>query len=162
MFVQSFEVSNLRELARRVKVPLVQLTSATGRPYDFTANGDPRTYVDLTTPDGCGGSHGYADGIGPDKNLIIPRDAQHGCSHRRPWSTTRTGRTDGAPVDLPRGEQLHGGRPPERRPREPEFLRARGNEPAEFKLFFKLGVDGVFADNPDTAVAVRHKLFGRR
>ena len=48
-------------------------------------------------------------------------------------------------------------------PGEPaeEYLRARGNQPAELKLFYKLGVDGVFADNPDTAVAVRRKVFGR-
>ena len=37
VFVQSFEVSNLQELAPADQVPLVQLTSATGRPYDFTA-----------------------------------------------------------------------------------------------------------------------------
>ena len=49
VFVQSFEVSNLQELSRQLRVPLVQLTSATGRPYDFTAKGDPRTYADLTT-----------------------------------------------------------------------------------------------------------------
>ena len=46
-------------------------------------------------------------------------------------------------------------------PASPEYLRSRGNQPAELKLFFKLGVDGVFADNPDTAVAVRRKVFGR-
>ena len=46
-------------------------------------------------------------------------------------------------------------------PASPQYLNARGNEPAEFKLFFKLGVDGVFTDNADTAVAVRRKLFGR-
>ena len=37
---------------------------------------------------------------------------------------------------------------------------ARGNEPAELRLFFRLGVDGVFADNADTAVAVRDERLG--
>jgi glycerophosphoryl diester phosphodiesterase len=42
----------------------------------------------------------------------------------------------------------------------PEFLRARGNQPAELALYYRLGVDGVFADNADTAVAVRTQVFG--
>ena len=33
--------------------------------------------------------------------------------------------------------------------------------PAELRLFFRLGVDGVFSDNADTAVATRHQVFGR-
>ena len=47
-------------------------------------------------------------------------------------------------------------------PASPDYLAARGNQPAELKLFFKLGVDGVFADNPDTAVAVRQEGLRRR
>ena len=37
---------------------------------------------------------------------------------------------------------------------------ARSDEPAE-ALFYRLGVDGVFADNADTAVAVRKQVFSR-
>ena len=162
MFVQSFEVSNLQELSRQIKVPLVQLTSATGRPYDFTAKGDPRTYADLTTPNGLRGIARYADGLGPDKTQIVPRDAQNRLL--APTSLVNDAHRAGLQVhpytfrpennflaaDHREGNAAH-----------PEFLRARGNQPAELKLFFKLGVDGVFADNPDTAVAVRHKLFGR-
>ncbi|MEH1126507.1 hypothetical protein [Micromonospora sp. CPCC 206061] len=32
---------------------------------------------------------------------------------------------------------------------------ARGANTAEYALFFGLGLDGVFADHPDTAVAAR-------
>jgi glycerophosphoryl diester phosphodiesterase len=46
-------------------------------------------------------------------------------------------------------------------PSSPEYRRARGDEPAELALFYRLGVDGVFTDNADTAVAVRRQLFGR-
>jgi glycerophosphoryl diester phosphodiesterase len=41
------------------------------------------------------------------------------------------------------------------------WLSARGNQPGEFKLFLAQGIDGLFADNPDTAVAVRTKVFRR-
>ena len=162
VFVQSFEVSNLQELYRELKVNVVQLTSATGKPYDFTAKGDPRTYADLTTPSGLRWVARYADGLGPDKNQIVPRDAQNRLlaptslvqdAHRAGLQVhpyTFRPENNFLPADLRQGNPAH-----------PEYLAARGNQPAELKLFFKLGVDGVFADNPDTAVAVRRKVFGR-
>jgi glycerophosphoryl diester phosphodiesterase len=162
VFVQSFEVSNLQELSRQVKVPLVQLTSATGRPYDFTAKGDPRTYADLTTPAGLRWVARYADGLGPDKNQIVPRDAQNRLL--APTSLVHDAHRAGLQVHpytfRPENNFLAADHR-EGDPASPEYLRARGNQPAELKLFFKLGVDGVFADNPDTAVAVRRKLFRR-
>ena len=162
VFVQSFEVSNLQELSRQVKVPLVQLTSATGRPYDFTAKATP----DLRRPhDGRRLAVGrtYADGLGPDKNQIVPRDAQNRLL--APTSLVNDAHRAGLKVHpytfRPENNFLAADHR-EGNPANPEFLRARGNQPAELKLFFKLGVDGVFADNADTAVAVRHKVFGRR
>ena len=44
-------------------------------------------------------------------------------------------------------------------PASPEFLRARGDQPAQLELYYRLGVDGLFADNSDTARAVRDRLF---
>ena len=67
VFVQSFEVGNLRELDGMTQVPLVQLLSDVGRPYDFVVSGDPRTYADLATPTGLRFISGYADGIGPNR-----------------------------------------------------------------------------------------------
>ena len=75
VFVQSFETGNLRQLSRRLKVPLVQLIGGSGAPYDLVAAGDPRTYSDLITPAGLREIARYADGIGPDKARILPRDA---------------------------------------------------------------------------------------
>ena len=45
-------------------------------------------------------------------------------------------------------------------PASPQYAGARGDQPAELELFYRLGVDGLFADNPDTAVAVRETLDG--
>ncbi|RKQ86046.1 glycerophosphoryl diester phosphodiesterase [Solirubrobacter pauli] len=161
VFVQSFEVSNLRRLARELRVPIVQLTSATGRPYDFTAAGDPRTYADLTTPGGLRWVARYADGIGPDKIQIVPRDAQN--RMLAPTSLVNDAHRAGLlvhPYTFRPENTFLAAEHREGNPASPDFLRARGNEPAELKLFFKLGVDGVFADNADTAVAVRRKVFG--
>jgi glycerophosphoryl diester phosphodiesterase len=162
VFVQSFEVSNLKALDKRLKVPLVQLIDATGAPADFVATGDERTYDDLVTRKGLKEIATYADGIGPDKSRIIPVDA--------------TTKKLGTPTKLIKWAHRYGllVHPFTFRPENnflpadyqvgdkssPDFNRARGDQPAELKRYFKLGVDGVFADNADTARAVRDQLFG--
>jgi len=163
VFIQSFEVANLKELNRTTRVPLVQLLDATGRPYDFVVAGDPRTYADLATPEGLAEIATYADGVGPNKNLIVPRDADGNLldptslvrdAHRaglqvHPWTFRKE--NNFLPTDFRQGN-----------PASPEFLRATGDAPAEFHLFFRLGVDGLFSDHPDTAVAARHSFFADR
>jgi glycerophosphoryl diester phosphodiesterase len=162
VYVQSFEVGNLRELDRLTKVPLVQLIDAGGAPFDLVDAGDPRTYADLITPAGLREIATYADGIGPDKSRIVPLDATRHIT---------------APTTLVRDAHRRGlvGHPFTFRPKNtflaadfqlgnpasPEFPWARGDQPAELALFYRLGVDGLFADNADTAVAVREKTFAR-
>src|SRR5919198_671365 len=72
VFVQSFEAHNLQALHDdlRLRVPLVFLTAATGNPFN-----DPRSYADYLTPAGLRELSAYVSGIGPDKNQIIPRNA---------------------------------------------------------------------------------------
>ena len=162
VFIQSFETANLKELNGKTRLPLVQLIDATGAPYDFVVAGDPRTYADLVTPAGLAEIATYADGIGPSKDRIVPRDSAGNLleptslvrdAHRaglvvHPWTFRRE--NSFLPLDFRQGN-----------PASPEFLRAPGDLPAELRLFFRLGVDGVFSDNADTAVATRHQVFGR-
>jgi glycerophosphoryl diester phosphodiesterase len=163
VFVQSFEVGNLKQLRRMTKVPLIQLLDELGKPFDFVVSGDPRTYKDLAKPAGLAEIATYARGIGPNKNLIVPRDssnhlqtptslvsdAHHAGLLLHPF-TFRNENTF-LPQDFRQGN-----------PASPEFLRARGDSPAEFRLFFGLGVDGLFTDDSDTAVATRTEMFGTR
>jgi glycerophosphoryl diester phosphodiesterase len=156
VFIQSFEVSNLRELNRRIAVPLVQLIDASGQPADYAARGIPRTYDDLVTRAGLRRIASYADGIGPDKSRIVPTDDAGALE--APTTLVRDAHRDSLVVHpftfrpentfLPRNYKLGDSA-------SPWFARARGNEPAELRLFFRLGVDGLFTDNADTAVAVR-------
>lgn len=151
VFVQSFEVGNLRALHDELRVPLIQLLSATGAPYDFIVSGDPRTYADLVTPDGLRFVATYASGIGPDKGMIVPRDAN---GFLRPPTTLVS---DAHAADL----LVH----PYTFRNENNFLPADfrtstdltqyGNAFAEYALFFQLGIDGQFSDNPDTALEAR-------
>jgi glycerophosphoryl diester phosphodiesterase len=163
VFVQSFEVGNLRRLRRMTEVPLVQLLDDHGRPYDLVVSGDPRTYADLATPAGLAELAERVQGIGPNKGLIVPRDASNrrgsptvlvDDAHRagllvHPWTFRRENAF--LPEELRRGD-----------PADPAYLRGVGDLPAELRQFRQLGVDGLFSDNPDLAVAIRDELFGTR
>jgi glycerophosphoryl diester phosphodiesterase len=149
VYIQSFETANLRALARVTRVPLVQLVDASGAPYDFVASGDPRTYRDLTTPEGLAWVAGYADGVGANKNLVLPRDPATGAT--------------GAPSDLvpdahDEGLVVHVWTLRDenqfmatnfRRGTDPN---AKGDAYAEARAFLDAGVDGIFSDHPDTTV----------
>ena len=153
--VQSFETANLRQIAGTgVDVPLVQLLSATGAPADLVAAGDPRTYADLVTPEGLAWVSTYADGIGPDKSMVIPLQADGTLGQPGPL-------VDDAHAE---GLVVH---PYTFRP-ENGFLPADydlGADPADFgralaelQAFWEAGVDGVFTDAPDLGVESR-RLF---
>ncbi|MBC7443985.1 MAG: glycerophosphodiester phosphodiesterase, partial [Polaromonas sp.] len=77
VFVQSFEVASLQEMRRLTDVRLVQLIAVSGQPADFRRSGDPRTYADLASAAGLREVARYASGIGPEKSLVIPRNAQN-------------------------------------------------------------------------------------
>ena len=155
VFVQSFETGNLKALDRVLRVPLVQLLDAPARqPFDLVGTGDATTYADMATPRGLRRIAKYADGVGPSKNYIVPRDPATGGS-LAPTTFVDDAHAAGLKVHpytfrnenrfLPLELRSAGGADPN----------AYGNAFAEYEQFFKLGVDGLFSDNPDTAVAAR-------
>jgi len=154
VFVQSFEVSNLKRLDHRIDAPLVQLLGSPGsQPYDETVAGGSVTYAQLATAEGLEGIAEYADGVGPSKDYIVPRDAE---------GTSLAPTTFVADAHAA-GLQVH----PYTFRNENVFLPLElrmganpadyGNAFAEYDQFYALGVDGVFSDNPDTAVAAREE-----
>lgn len=152
VFVQSFETANLKALDRVLEVRLVQLYGGKGaRPYDHVASGDPRTYGELATPAGLRAVARYADGAGPPKDYIVPRDATG--RSLQPTSFVRDAHAAGLVVHpyTFRNENLF--LPLELRSSADPA--AYGDAIAEYEQFFALGVDGLFSDNPDTAVEAR-------
>ena len=163
VFIQSFEVANLRELNRMTDVPLVQLLFSTGQPYDFTVAGDDRTYADLATRRGLRQIARYADGVGPEKIMIVPVDAAGNL--QEPTSLVHNAHRAGLLVHPYTFRNENEFLPADFRQGDPSaefYLSATGDAPAEYRLYFDLGVDGLFSDYPDTAVAARHAwLLGR-
>ncbi|TWH21478.1 glycerophosphoryl diester phosphodiesterase [Prauserella rugosa] len=147
VYVQSFEVSNLKELSKQVRVPLVQLVDASGAPYDFVESGDPRTYDDLVTPEGLKEIASYASAVGPEKSRIIPTDDEGNLTEPttlvddahdeglivHPW--TFRAENEFLPTDLQSSD-------------DPADY---GDIFAEYEAFLATGIDGVFADHSDIA-----------
>jgi glycerophosphoryl diester phosphodiesterase len=151
--VQSFEISNLKALNRRLPgVPLVQLLDAKNlKPGDVQAAGGTTTYGEMATPEGLREIARYADVASPSKDYIVPRDA----TGRSLPPTSFIDDAHAAGLDVVaytfRNENMY----------LPLELRLSanpaeyGNAIAEYEQFFALGIDGVFSDNPDTAKAAR-------
>lgn len=150
VFVQSFEVGNLKRLATMTKVRLVQLfDDYAARPYDLAKAGDARTYKDLMQPAALREIATYAYGIGPWKRTIVEEDVTSGAL---------------APANgLVRDAHAAGLRvhPYTFRDEPRHLAKVYGGDPvAEYEQFFRLGVDGVFSDHPDTAVRAREGMGG--
>jgi glycerophosphoryl diester phosphodiesterase len=151
VFIQSFEVTNLRRLRARTSLPLIQLIAADGMPFDLARSGNGARYVDLVRGDGLARVAGYADGIGPEKALIVPRDGDG--RSREPTDLVHRAQTAGLKVHPWTFRAENHFLPVERR--APGTPAAHGDLDGELRQFYALGVDGVFADFPAAAVAAR-------
>ncbi|MEU1802619.1 glycerophosphodiester phosphodiesterase [Streptomyces sp. NPDC019937] len=149
LFLQSFEPSSIQRLRKLVATPAVVLLSTiNSRPWDFVEANDPRTVADLVKPEGLKWIASYAQGIGPDLSVIIPRTADGKLG--TPTSVVKDAHAAGL--------VLH----PYTMRNENTFLPAdfrRGSDPnaygdafGAFKAYFGTGIDGIFSDNPDTAL----------
>jgi glycerophosphoryl diester phosphodiesterase len=149
VYVQSFEVTNLIELHRVLRVPLVQLTSASGAPFDFVDSGDPRTYADIVSPAGLRDVAKYAKGLGPDKGQVIPRDAAGFLT--TPTTLVRDAHRAGLVVHPYTFRVENSFLPADFRSSAVPYQ--YGDLFAEIAEFRATGIDGLFTDNPDVAVA---------
>lgn len=178
VIVQSFEVSNLKYLRTKTQVRLVQLVDANDvnadgsmdltapydKPYDFAVAGDSRTFASLLTPAGLKEVKTYADGIGPWKPYLIPSKQVDANNDGKPDDLNGDGKIDERDrVMMPATSVVKDAHAAglfvhaytfrsEAKRLASDF---KGDPKAEYKLFFNLGVDGVFSDFTDTAKAAR-------
>jgi glycerophosphoryl diester phosphodiesterase len=147
VIVESFEPGILRRLNRATEVRLVQLLAEEGAPADSPG----LTFEAMATPEGLARIRGYADGIGAAKGLIIPRGS--GGASLPPTTLVEDAKQAGLLVFAWTFRSENSFLPTElRRGEEPG---ARGDAAAEYRMFYKLGVDGVFSDFPAEAAAAR-------
>jgi glycerophosphoryl diester phosphodiesterase len=137
VFIQSFEVENLRKLHALTGLRLIQLLEHDGAPAD----GARTSYADMTTPDGLKAIARYAWGIGPDKSMVVDsalvHDAHAAGLRVHPW----TYRAEN--YFLPR------------RHRKGLNPRGHGALMSEIEDALTLGVDGFFTDFPAIGVEAR-------
>ncbi len=176
VFIQSFETANLRYLRTRTDLPLIQLIDADDvnpdgslafnkpydKPYDWVVSGRAGLFSDLVTPAGLAEVRAYADGIGPWKFYLISSKCtlvNGACA-----DVNGDGKVDNADRTLlpptkvlanahALGLLVH----PYTFRNEPKQLASNyaANPVNEFLAFYELGVDGLFTDFADTAVAAR-------
>jgi glycerophosphoryl diester phosphodiesterase len=186
VFIQSFETANLKALRAKTKVRLIQLVDADGvdlktgaityaapydTPYDWKVAGRAGTFGDLLTPAGLAEVKTYADGIAPWKRYLVTTKAQLDAAgnpiDRNGDGTVNEADTDAvanpalAKAIKDQGLLLHTWT----FRNEARRLTATyaGDPAAEYRQFFGLGIDGLFSDFPDTAVAARAAwMRGRR
>ncbi len=151
VFIQSFEVENLKALRKMTELPLVQLVNDTGQPWDCVLRGEDMSYSRMLAPEGLQRIATYAGAIGANKNLIIPRAA----NQRLGGASTLVSDAHAA------GLKVHAWTFRAENHFLPENLRDPNQEsnlgPLEDEItaFLATGLDGVFCDHPDFAVRAR-------
>jgi glycerophosphoryl diester phosphodiesterase len=138
IYIQSFEVSNLKELATLSKYHLVQLLGDPAEsPYDLKGK---TTYADMVTLDGLKEIRKYAQVLGPHKKYLVVENA-------------KSEMTLVANDVLKNAKLLDLKIIPYTFRNESFFVMKPLTDPMkEYEFFYKIGVDGVFSDFPDTAV----------
>lgn len=152
VFIQSFEVANLKQMRSLTDLPLVQLLDASGAPFDLKAAGDPRSSADLLTPAGLADIAAYADAIGVNKDALIPRDAN--ARLQAPTRVVDDAHAAGLRVHAWTFRAENAFLPADFRSADaaPD---AHGDLAEELARFFALGLDGVFTDFPDLGIAAQ-------
>ncbi|MBU2116565.1 MAG: glycerophosphodiester phosphodiesterase [Alphaproteobacteria bacterium] len=131
VIVQSFEVGALKTLDGLIDAPLMLLVSLVGGPADLPGT----TYAALLTDPGLAEVAAYADWIGVEASLVVPR--VQGASGR---ATDLPARAHAAGLKIGVWTLRA----------EDRFLPSdfRGDLRGWFRRFEAAGVDGVFTDNP--------------
>lgn len=153
VFIQSFEVGNLIDLRAKSDLPLIQLMDAGGGPADRPGT----SYAAMASPAGLKMIADYADGIGPNKAMVIPRvtlgrlgkptalvrDAHAAGLKVHPWTFRREN------YFLPLGDKAS------------INPAGHGDLAGEITAYLATGIDGLFSDNPREAVVAVAKGVSR-
>ena len=147
ILIQCFEVGPLQRLKTRIEAPLLQLMSLAGGPADRP----DLTYAAMSTPEGLRVVAAYADAVGVETGMILPRDDMARSQPATPLIADAHAAGLKVVVWTFRAENAF--LPLERR--RGDALADHGDLSGYLKAFYALGVDAVFSDFPGAAVGAR-------
>ena len=148
VFIQSFEVDNLKALAGQTRVRLIQLMAQEGAPADGAAT----SYAAMATPEGLRAIADYAFGVGPNTAMVtgsggkptpLVSDAHAAGLKVHPWTL----RAENYFLPMRHKSGI-----------DP---RAKGRMADEIAEQLAAGVDGFFTDFPYAGVQARDAMVRR-
>ncbi len=169
VYIQSFETANLKALKKKTDIKLMQLIDGSGtdpqtgamqykapsdKPYDWALSGRAGTYGDLLTPEGIAEVATYASVLAPYKRHLLAFKTDAAGKH---VPVTRP--------DIIANAHAHGLKVHIWTMRsDAPYLDTwyNGDAIAEYLDFFRMGVDGVFSDFADVAVAARKRFLAEK
>ncbi|MGJ7524999.1 glycerophosphodiester phosphodiesterase family protein [Variovorax sp. GB1P17] len=176
IFVQSFEPESLKYLrsagmqARAVQLvdgndvdyktgAMIYVTNddytfVDGRPYSWTLAGNPKFFGEMLTPAGLANVKTYADGIGPWKPQVMAHTIVPFTATNKGLADVNTVKPTSLIADAHKaGLFVHS----YTFRNEAKYLAGlyKGDPTAEYLLYFRAGIDGVFSDFANTAFAAR-------
>ncbi|WP_454734768.1 glycerophosphodiester phosphodiesterase [Cupriavidus necator] len=152
VFIQCFESGSLRAMRRTLgrALPNVKLVQLVGNPRkgpaDWKLAGDPRSFDDMLTTTGLREVAAYADGIGPEKSSVVPRDAQGALA--APTAVVRNAHAAGLFVHPYTFRPENSFLPKALQTGSDEATRSPAGMVREVQAFIAAGVDGFFTDDP--------------
>ena len=179
VYVQSFEPGSLKEMKTKgLQAKLIQLIDADDydlkagkltyaapydRPYDWTLSGDTRLFSAMVTPAGLADIKTYADGIGPWKPYIVPiKGALDAAGNLRDVNGDgKVNYNDASSqpattlIDDAHKAGLFVHAYTFRNEQRRLAFDYNKDPKAEYLQFYRLGLDGLFSDFPDTALEAR-------
>lgn len=183
VFIQSFEPASLKYMrSKGSQLKMIQLIDAddvdlkTGaltyaapydRPFDWKVAGDTRLFSDMVTPAGLAQIKTYADGIGPWKRYIVSVKGTVG-SNGSLVDVNGDGKVNEADTSTMAAGTLVADAHKAgllvhpytfRNEKRRLAIDYRGDPKLEYKQFFALGIDGLFTDFADTALAARAEFL---
>ncbi|MBT5032650.1 MAG: glycerophosphodiester phosphodiesterase [Proteobacteria bacterium] len=160
IFLQSFEVENLKWLRAHTELALIQLLWSSGQPADVMLRGDSLDYDGMVTRDGLEAIARYANGVGPEKSHFLLAADDHGrLDAKNASDLVSNAHTVGLDVHAHTFRAENAFLPDALRSSDREDL--PGLLEQEILTFMELGVDGVFTDNPDIGVQAKQRFLVR-
>jgi glycerophosphoryl diester phosphodiesterase len=153
IFIQSFEVSNLKRLKQMTELRLVQLLWLEGKPFDVELEGGALSYDAMATAEGLRAVASYADGVGPEKyHFIIPPDAAGIVDSANRTRFVADAHAAGLLVHPYTFRAENAFLPTNFKGPNPGKETEFGNVLGEITAFLEAGIDGFFVDQADIGV----------